>query len=207
MLFAGGHSAFAQPNLELDYPGLTFIPGQQILPQVISWFYRFALGAVGITALLVLVWAGLRYISSAADPSAQNDAKQWIWSAITGLLLLVASFFILNTINPNLTTLGVTPITPLITDTPGSDLYRACITEKVATCDDGLFIGIPCAVIACGCTVHAGSLKPLSCIEFDSISNTVVPECPVADNLCLILNSKTLGYPSNNNVRVCCPAP
>jgi len=62
--------------------------------------FTWALGFGGIVALGVIIYGGILYISSAGNASKQTDAKEWIMSAIYGLLLLLAGFMILFTINP-----------------------------------------------------------------------------------------------------------
>lgn len=75
------------------------------LPQQIGNFYAFALGIGGLLALGVLIFGGILYTTSAGNASRQDDAKQWITGALVGLLILFGSWFILNTINPELTRL------------------------------------------------------------------------------------------------------
>lgn len=75
------------------------------LPQQIGNFYAWALGIGGLVALGVLVFGGILYTTSAGNASRQDDAKQWITGSIVGLIILFGSFFILNTINPELTKL------------------------------------------------------------------------------------------------------
>ncbi|MBI2506707.1 MAG: hypothetical protein HYW00_01030, partial [Candidatus Colwellbacteria bacterium] len=75
-----------------------------LAPQIAD-FYQWALGIGGIVALGVIIFGGILYTVSAGNSSRQEDAKQWITSALMGLLLLFGSFLILNTINPELTKL------------------------------------------------------------------------------------------------------
>jgi hypothetical protein len=74
----------------------------------ISQIFWFLLSAAGILAVLVLVFAGAEYVGSAGNPSVINDAKSRIWNAIIGLLLALAAYLILITINPNLINLKLT---------------------------------------------------------------------------------------------------
>ncbi len=75
------------------------------LPQQIGNFYQWALGIGGLIALGVLIFGGILYTISAGNASRQDDAKQWITGSIVGLIILFGSWFILNTINPELTKL------------------------------------------------------------------------------------------------------
>ena len=63
---------------------------------------KFIIAASGALAIVMLVIAGTKYIASGIAPSAKNDAKDQIWNALIGLGLVLTSYLILNTINPNL---------------------------------------------------------------------------------------------------------
>ena len=59
--------------------------------------------AIAIGAMLALgriIYAGIVYTASAGRPSMKEDAKDIILQAAYGLLLLLTSYIILNTINP-----------------------------------------------------------------------------------------------------------
>lgn len=71
----------------------------------INSLYVLALGLSGVTALGVITYGGILYISSAGNSSIQGDAKDRIYKALIGLGLLVGSFLILYTINPDLVNL------------------------------------------------------------------------------------------------------
>ncbi|MBI1952179.1 hypothetical protein HYS42_00450, partial [Candidatus Saccharibacteria bacterium] len=75
------------------------------LPQQIGKFYSFALGIGALVALGVLIFGGILYTASAGNASRQDDAKQWLTGSIVGLIILFGSWFILNTVNPELTKL------------------------------------------------------------------------------------------------------
>ena len=76
------------------------------LSSYVSGIYSFALGIVIITALAVLVAAGFMYMLSGTI-TTQEKAKEYIWGAIGGLILALAAYLILYTINPDL--LKITP--------------------------------------------------------------------------------------------------
>lgn len=83
-------------------------PGEKIplgIARQIGNFYTFALGIGGLIALGVLVFGGILYTTSAGNISRQDDAKQWITGSLIGLMILFGSYFILSTINPELTRL------------------------------------------------------------------------------------------------------
>lgn len=72
----------------------------------INRLYIYALGLVGLTALGAMIFGGVLYTTSAGNPSLQGDAKKRITSALIGLGLLLTSYLILYTINPDLVNLS-----------------------------------------------------------------------------------------------------
>ena len=112
------------PNL----PGsLTTTPSGSSPGAYIQNFYQYALFISGFLAFAAIVYGGLKYTIARGNPSGESEAKQWIWSALLGMLLLAGAYIILFTINPNLvnlslpsvqnvpvdlTTLGTPTITP-----------------------------------------------------------------------------------------------
>ena len=69
---------------------------------IVASFYQFALIFSGVLAFAVIVYAGIRYALAAGNPSGQSDAKQWIYSALIGLLLLAGGGIILNIVNDDI---------------------------------------------------------------------------------------------------------
>ena len=100
-------------ELNLDYPefGGLDLNNQQDLAQLIAWLYYFIIGISGFAAFVMLVWGGIQWLTSAGNPSKTEDAKDRITSALLGLVIILASWLILNVINPDLTILR-TPTTP-----------------------------------------------------------------------------------------------
>lgn len=107
-------------QLEIDYPdvgGPTITPQdvEITIPQYIQYIYYFFLGATGVIALIVIVNAGIGYLTSAGNPSKMQDSKEKITAALLGLLILAGSYGILYTINPDLISLHIPELQPLIT--------------------------------------------------------------------------------------------
>jgi hypothetical protein len=73
----------------------------------IANFYQYSLYIAGILAFGIIVYGGIRYMTSAGNPSAASDAKEWIEAALLGLLLLAGAYFILAVINPQLLNLNL----------------------------------------------------------------------------------------------------
>ncbi|MFA5098805.1 MAG: hypothetical protein WC461_01120 [Candidatus Paceibacterota bacterium] len=87
----------SQIDLQYKYPWA----GATSPADFVSRFYRIALGVVGGAALGVLVYGAVLWTVSGAI-STKQDAMEWIWAAIWGVILLLGAYLILNTINPDL---------------------------------------------------------------------------------------------------------
>lgn len=59
---------------------------------------KIALAASGVVLFVLLIIGGLKYITSGGDPKAAEGAQKTITYAIGGLLLILASFLILELI-------------------------------------------------------------------------------------------------------------
>jgi hypothetical protein len=100
--------SLAQRELEVPIPGLktTKIPA---LPDYITAIYNFALMIIGIICFGALVYGGFLYLTSAGNPARIKEAKDQIFSAILGLIILFSAYLILRTINPELVILYQEP--------------------------------------------------------------------------------------------------
>lgn len=76
-----------------------------LLAKYINAFYKWGLSIASVLAVLTLMAAGIVWITSRGDSGAITKAKGMIAGSLTGIALLVGAWFILNTINPNLTKL------------------------------------------------------------------------------------------------------
>lgn len=104
--------ALAQDD-KASYNLMTNIPGAgkiENINQYIKALYLFGLAIVGIIAMLFIIIGGIRYMTAAGNETAISDAKSQITAAILGLVLVLTSWLILNTINPELVALrNLTP--------------------------------------------------------------------------------------------------
>lgn len=88
------------------------IGGKEIsgLEGYISALYQYLIAISGILAGIMIVWAGVKWLMSAGNAEMISDAKHKIGGAIIGLVLVVMSYVLLQTINPALVTLKLPPI-------------------------------------------------------------------------------------------------
>ena len=87
------------------------IDGDSELHHVVAYLYGWGIGLGVILAFLMIVVGGLQYMISGVGGDVATVAKalERIRSAILGLVLLLSSWLILNTINPQLTNLQPLP--------------------------------------------------------------------------------------------------
>lgn len=86
-----------------NYPGvLSNLRPNMELNELISIIFRFILMMAGLAAFIMVVWGGVKHLTSAGDPSKITDAKEQIFGAVLGLVIIFSSWMILNTINPQI---------------------------------------------------------------------------------------------------------
>lgn len=99
----------------------TCIQLEQPLPEVegttitsfetyLNYVYQIALGIVGLAALIFIIIGGAMYVTAAGNVAQMTEAKNRIQSALLGLILALAAYLILYTINPDLVRLSKTQI-------------------------------------------------------------------------------------------------
>jgi hypothetical protein len=125
-------AVFAQTHISASIPGTNANSTSSAPGAFIANFYQFALMIGGILAFGVIVFGGVKYIASAGNPSGQSEGKEWIWGALTGLLLLAGAYLVLHTINPQLVNLNlptlnqVAATVPAVPTTPTSTPTSTC---------------------------------------------------------------------------------
>ncbi|MGE5298142.1 MAG: hypothetical protein ACM3KM_03190, partial [Acidobacteriaceae bacterium] len=70
--------------------------------QTISQLYIWALGASGLLALLMMIVGGYLVMTSRGNAAQASKGKEYLYSAIIGLIILLGSYIILSSINPDL---------------------------------------------------------------------------------------------------------
>jgi hypothetical protein len=93
------------PNSSFNQGSPTTVNGS-LLARYILTYYNYGLAIVGILATIVLMGAGVIWLTSGGDAGKVSQAKELISGSIVGMAILVCAWIILNTINPNLTQLA-----------------------------------------------------------------------------------------------------
>lgn len=105
------------PGSSIFNEGVPVIVTGRTMGEYIAALYVFFVGVAGILSTVFIMYGGVRYVISTGNPSQIQGAKDTIMSALVGLLIAVASYIILLTINPNLVQfdgLTLTHIKPIV---------------------------------------------------------------------------------------------
>lgn len=76
------------------WTGLGCIPAS--LGGLFKAIFGVAIGIAGGIAFVLIIFGGLKIIASAGNPEAMNEGKELVTAAITGLLLIIFSVFLLR---------------------------------------------------------------------------------------------------------------
>lgn len=107
------------PDLQIPISGVDFTPesdlncvykdGKKVscempwLGQYIGGIYKYLIGAVGILAVVVMMFGGAMWVLSFGNSSHIGEAKAWIMASISGTVLALSAFTVLYLVNPDLT--------------------------------------------------------------------------------------------------------
>ncbi len=124
-------------SLETDWPEPVGPAAEPLttdsgIADLVVYFYEWGV-VIGVLAFFgVLVFAGFRYLTSTGNPERLKKARKMIVSGFSGVLLLLGSYLLLNTINPELT--NIQRITPAIVDI-GTHQFSPGIGEDINLCE------------------------------------------------------------------------
>ncbi len=95
-------------QLELQYPDVAGAESPNTtreLPKVIKYLFNLGLAVSGFIAFGSFVYGGIRYLFSAGNPGALQDARDRIFASLLVIVGLFGSYMLLTTINPELVVL------------------------------------------------------------------------------------------------------
>ncbi len=103
-------------KVNVGIPGTKFGPDQTVtvgpntLGDLVRAFYKFSVPLAGVVAIVIILAAGLTRIVAGGDSSRVEFSGELMWAGIIGLGIVLISWVILNTINPDL--VNPQPIAP-----------------------------------------------------------------------------------------------
>ncbi len=107
--FSSPEIANAQETFKANVPigqDIVFDKTTAPIAAYVKSVYTYAVGAVGILAAVMLMIGGLRWILAGGNPSSIGEAKEMIFAAITGMVLVLTSYIVLSQVNPALVNLS-----------------------------------------------------------------------------------------------------
>ena len=149
VFFAAGHPSSAadlgvdKKIVNVDFPcpdgsfGLGDCQPNDSIPNYLNNIYKFAVGIAGLLALGMIVAGGVYYTISAGSSDKQKEAKDMITSAVLGVAMLLGSYLILKTINPQIVTLNLN-----FTDISGGELQE--INPESSLTEQGGDLSVNC---------------------------------------------------------------
>ncbi len=159
-----------------------------LLSKYIKAIYQYGLSVAGILAAVIIMGAGVIWLTSAGDSGKINKAKQYIFGSLIGVFLLFGAYIILNTINPNLIELKPIEISTI------SD-----ISDAACSGSDGYIYNKDCLP-------QDAVIKFLCLREGDTCANTNPPSIQMDYSVCYDqLNLDVSCDPSSPyNRKTCC---
>lgn len=116
LFFVNGLPVVQAIGLEIPYPTLKTgaqLTSSSTVPQYFQYIFDFGMGIGFLVVMISLIIGGAFYLFSFASPEAKAQAKDKIYGALMGLAILLLTYLIIVTINPNLATLKLsTPEKP-----------------------------------------------------------------------------------------------
>ncbi len=105
-------------NLNVTIPGLDKISAQSAptcqgtgdnqsckfpwIAQYIAAIYNYAIGIVGIVAVIVMMVGGFLWLTAGGNAGQITEAQNWIKASVVGLVIALSSYVILDQISPAL---------------------------------------------------------------------------------------------------------
>ncbi|MBU1015194.1 pilin [Patescibacteria group bacterium] len=93
-------------GIDLDCKDSNAQCGQELSP-LLAWLYYFVVGVASLAAFLLIVWAGFQWLASAGNPAKIADARDKIFKAVLGLILVLGSLLVFQLIAPGSLDLGL----------------------------------------------------------------------------------------------------
>jgi lysophospholipase L1-like esterase len=109
-----GYSAACDPSDDAPVPitlGINIGGIQQVtgLPEYINTVYRYLVSIILVVAIVMVVYGGFLYLTGAAGIGSIQRGKQIIRDALIGMVVVLAAYAILQTINPSTTQFRLNP--------------------------------------------------------------------------------------------------
>ncbi len=165
---------------EVPIPG-AFSGAQEVndslLAHYIQAVYIYFIWVVGIVAVVMVMYGGIRWVGAAGNPGQIKEARDIIDSAVIGVIIALVSVVLLNIINPKLTSFRLPGLATTV-----KQYYDGAAVTTICPYDKNIDQNI-----TCGDIVKTGSTKDRNGNNVDSYCMGVW--CPYAVNGIPIVSS------------------
>ncbi len=90
----------------------------------VAGIYQYASGVIGVVAAFMVLYGGLKWITASGNTKRVDDAKATIYAAIAAIILILGSYTLLYTINPQLTNLQLPNVQPITRVEQGTEFCQ-----------------------------------------------------------------------------------
>lgn len=140
------HLASAADTTEYYEPDIKF-PGlfekveldSSMLGKYLKAVYVYMVYVVGILAVVMIVYGGIKWVAAAGNAGRINDAKDVITNSIIGVVIALTSYLLLYLINPNLLVVDLPKLKGVATE-----YFNGARVKSVCTIDMQLDKGVTC---------------------------------------------------------------
>ena len=102
----------------ISIPGSEFQAGQEVtltndtapIGRYIRAIYNYGVAVVGILAAIILMVSGIVWLTAAGNEKQIEEARSWMKGSISGLVLVLTSYIIFRTINPDIVNFKVADV-------------------------------------------------------------------------------------------------
>jgi hypothetical protein len=93
-----------------DTNNISFDASTAPIAKYIGAIYKYSIGVVGILAAVMLMVGGVIWLVAGGNATRVSEAKAWIASSLTGLVLVMTSYLLLSQINSDLINFKITKL-------------------------------------------------------------------------------------------------
>jgi len=139
--------------------------------QYIFAIYNISIGLAAILAVIMIMAGGVLWLLAGGSPERVNNAKSYIFTSLIGLILVLSSYLLLQTLNPRLIELKMPAIDILTKIETTTDIKVVSSLECTSICGAGGIkeynkdTGSCVCNEAVGCCVFLEKSGNLSCIK------------------------------------------
>jgi hypothetical protein len=127
------------PAIAADTELIAGMPKNASSAEVIVYIFNLAVAIGAFLAVVIIVMAGIEWMTSEGNPSKVEGAKDKIKNTLLGVAILIGCYLILGVINPSLTTIKINNLSCsngiVVTTVATADAKskQVCISENISS--------------------------------------------------------------------------